>query len=422
MKSLSVLIVPVIIAIGLAFGAGVSLYTYAGAQIAAGLMIVFWVSVAGTSVVAVVTVATYTWLAYQRGREASARADLARREADMIVVTAPADHQVITAERGHNLHWRHHHLDPNPTANGVVMLPSPSQCTRWVAWQTLHAPHPASQSVGRLPDIIATETVRRPLLDVLSEAQRTLIVGASNAGKTTLLQHVITQRLTTSRVVVIDPHASPDRWPAAAQVVGPGRDYDAIGQALQALLDLMTRRYKEIGAGQVREGKHEPITVIIDEWWAIKENLPGAGRIIATLLVESRKAAFSVFVGTHSDRVKGLGIEGQGDLRDGFVMVRLTNVKGQHRATVDFGDGEIEATPPGPFVTVRGDGEPVPVLEFTAPKPEPKINPDRTGQDAEFARLVQDEGYSKRQAALRAYGMAYAGYYATRGDRALGEI
>jgi len=60
------------------------------------------------------------------------------------------------------------------------------------------------------------------------------------------------------------------------------------------------------------EGQHPRLTVIIDEWRAIVYNVKGADAAIKTLLTESRKAAFSVFVASHSERVKALGIEGEG--------------------------------------------------------------------------------------------------------------
>ena len=91
----------------------------------------------------------------------------------------------------------------------------------------------------------------------------------------------------------------------------------------------MTKRYDEIGRGIVSEMGHAKITILIDEWRSITFNLgKPASEAIKALLTESRKAAFSVFVATHSERVKALGIEGEGDLKDGFAVVRLSIVNG----------------------------------------------------------------------------------------------
>jgi hypothetical protein len=109
----------------------------------------------------------------------------------------------------------------------------------------------------------------------------------------------------------------------------------------------MTKRYEEIGQGIVAEQAHSQITILIDEWRAIVYNVKGAGEAIKALLTESRKAAFSVFVATHSDRAKPLGLEGEYDLKEGFAIVRLSIANGQRRATLDTGNGEVPALLPG---------------------------------------------------------------------------
>lgn len=73
------------------------------------------------------------------------------------------------------------------------------------------------------------------LMAALDAVQRCLIVGASDSSKTTLLQHIIARRASRSEVMVIDPHASPQKW-AAGNVVGLGRDYVKIDRALEALV------------------------------------------------------------------------------------------------------------------------------------------------------------------------------------------
>ena len=82
-------------------------------------------------------------------------------------------------------------------------------------------------------------------------------------------------------------------------------------------------------------------------------DVAGICEAIKALLTESRKAAFSVFVATHSERVKALGIEGEGDLKDGFAVVRLTIVDGQRQASIDRGNGEVSAILPSPYISQR---------------------------------------------------------------------
>lgn len=186
------------------------------------------------------------------------------------------------------------------------------------------------------------------LLDALDNEQRVLIVGASNSGKTELLKWIASRRSSQAQVVIIDPHAYLDKWPTG-QVIGVGRDYQEIDNTLLALVQLMQKRYRQIGKGEVTEGQHKPVCVIVDEWRAITGNLAGAGDCLKTLLTESRKASMSMFVASHSDRAKPLGLAGEYDLKDGFVIVRLSISNGQRQATLDFGNSEQAAALPGPF-------------------------------------------------------------------------
>ena len=135
----------------------------------------------------------------------------------------------------------------------------------------------------------------------------------------------------------------------------------------------MGKRYRDIGRGLVGEGEHPSVTVVVDEWRAIVFNLgKPAGNIIKTLLAESRKTNIDVFVGTHSERVKALGIEGEGDLKEGFVMVRLNinKLTKERQATIDYGDGEIVANLPGRYVNHSSEG--LAGKNFLALKAEPR--------------------------------------------------
>lgn len=207
------------------------------------------------------------------------------------------------------------------------------------------------------------------LLPILDKAQRVLIKAASNGGKTTLLQHIADRR--HGSVIVLDSQSYPDKWPDKCKVVGTGSDHAAISVTLDNLIELMVKRYREIGEGLVKEGEHPKLTIIIDEWMAIVSECPNASDVIRRLLTESRKAAFSVFIGSHSERVKALGLDGRGDLRDGFLIVRIDIVGDKRMATYDEGRGEQACILPGEFTVsqpetiyeIEAIAEPVPTYE-----------------------------------------------------------
>lgn len=242
---------------------------------------------------------------------------------------------------------------------------------------------PSSQRIITLPDSpvkliealpgqykVLTDGPSQPvdLLTALDNEQRVLIKGASNSGKTNLLQHIAERRLRFGQVVVIDPHAYPDKW-AGCQVIGKGSNHYEISLILSGLVNLMIKRYQEISSGQVKEGQHKPLCIIIDEWMSIAYETTNAKLVMVRLLTESRKAAFSIFVGSHSERIASLGLDGRGDLKDGFCLVRLAIVNGHRVASIDYGQGEQPAVLPGAFVGQQA--APVAIDEMINLDPEP---------------------------------------------------
>lgn len=369
----------------------------------------------GAVVMLVVAVVAGSLILHEHLRTARARRRLIEREAAVMVVTAGPQEQVHIRETDRRAVWRPAHLDARIYANGQQTGPTPAEIAAWAAFNRPRVIE--AQQLGALPAGEPANHAAVDLLQVLNTAQCALIVGQRDSGKTTLLQHTISRRLEHSHVLVLDPHNHPARWPAGCKVVGTQRDFQAIGEALKALEALMNKRYREIGKGLVKEGDHERVTVVIDEWRAIVLNLgKEAGDIIKTLLAESRKTNIDIFVGTHSERVKALGIEGEGDLKEGFVLVRLTvnKVTKERRATVDFGEGEIPAILPGPYY---GGGRPLldNPAEFTSPSStrcwvDVEEEPEPSPQEAEILYL-SEQGRSFREISQAIWGEGKYGQF-----------
>lgn len=284
------------------------------------------------------------WYLAEKVRYYRAKRQEAEKQAQVMVINA--HNGVWVRDTNPNAYYHALHLDQRVYSNGRFNDPSPLEAQ---AWQLVNTPRRAAAAP---PPALLPPPAPVDLLAALDAVQRCLIVGATDTGKTTLLQHIITRRLQVSKVVVIDPHAYPDKWPGC-MVIGASRNYSQIDRALSALVQLMSKRYSGIGRGLVAEGHHPRLTILIDEWRAIVANVKSASEAIKALLTESRKAAFSVFVATHSDRAKPLGLEGEYDLKDGFAVVRLSIANGQRQAAIDTGNGELPATLPGPFIARR---------------------------------------------------------------------
>ncbi|MBA3470779.1 MAG: ATP-binding protein [Herpetosiphonaceae bacterium] len=156
----------------------------------------------------------------------------------------------------------------------------------------------------------------------LQTAIHLMIVGPTNAGKSTMARAVLWGRVEQGdQVLILDPHAAPDEW-SGVPAVGTGRDYPAIEQAMLALLTEMTDRYQQRAErpGYVAQA----LTIFIDEWPSIQTHCKAtAATFMAALAQEGRKVAMRLVILTQSNRVESLGIAGKGDIRDNFTTLLL---------------------------------------------------------------------------------------------------
>lgn len=293
----------------------------------------------------------YAYILLEKARMVKAKRQAAQRDASVMVITANEREQVYVREDSTKAVYRPLHLNPATYQNGKMSEPTPVELAIYQLWHSKPA-----QTQTAAPLMIEGQSTPE-LLPVLDSAQRVLVIGASGTGKTNLLQWVVSRR--AGGVLVIDPHAAPGKW-GPAKVVGIGSNFPEIEATLDNLIELMVRRYQEIGQGLVREGEHPRLTIIIDEWMSIAYQCRNAQDVLVRLLTESRKAAFSVIIGSHSERVKSLGLDGKGDLRDGFLFIRLWLEGAERRATFDYGRGERPCLLPGKFAPAIEGG---PVIE-----------------------------------------------------------
>lgn len=142
-----------------------------------------------------------------------------------------------------------------------------------------------------------------------------LVAGETGSGKSTALLSLLAAR---RRVVVLDPHSAGGDW-GAAQVIGAGRNFEAIREYMGEMGRMLRERYEERADGQL---DFEPLTVAVDEMPAI---VGAIGREIETTwrewLREGRKVGLFLALSTQSTRVRTLGIEGERDLLENFSCV-----------------------------------------------------------------------------------------------------
>lgn len=145
-----------------------------------------------------------------------------------------------------------------------------------------------------------------------------LVLGETGSGKSTLVKFLVSHAAAPS--IVLDSHAAPDDW-QNMNVIGMGRNYRAIGEAVSQLVVFMDARYQARSQGQKQ---FEPLLVLIDEFPAAAANLGKAFTDNIMLLVrESRKVSIRLIILSQGSEVKTLGIEGQGSIRECFAIVAI---------------------------------------------------------------------------------------------------
>jgi energy-coupling factor transporter ATP-binding protein EcfA2 len=299
--------------------------------------------VTSSILICAVLVIVFTCRGIAETRMASARAKRVERDAQHTVIIADAGQQVHISDERHDILWRAAHRDPRVYANGQWAEPDKIEIASFLAYlestQPRALPPATTERLLESPDQVV-------LLDELNDAERVLIVGGSGSGKTTLLQHIAAKR--QGDVIVVDPHDDRRTWPGNCQVVGGGQDYEAIERLLLGLVERVKERYQQRARGEAPE--FDWLTLVMDEWRAIVQNTNHCGDSMKTILTGGRKVRMGTVIGSHSERARPLGIDGEADLKDGFILVRLHGDRQRgFSATLDRGDGQVPVVLPGPY-------------------------------------------------------------------------
>lgn len=179
-------------------------------------------------------------------------------------------------------------------------------------------------------EVVEEEPEPITIHDVKARVGCIMIAGGTGAGKTTLAMHFLD--IIGGEVLILDPHQSMNEvpWPIGYQVIGDGRQWGQIDTAMHWAIDEVNRRY---GAGT--SGSRywdQPLTIVVDEWYMVNKKVPASEEFFEVVGLEGRKADMFLLLLPHSLTVGGLGIEGNGDLRDGFGVIKLYGFQGNDHA------------------------------------------------------------------------------------------
>lgn len=152
-----------------------------------------------------------------------------------------------------------------------------------------------------------------------ANALHLIVIGESGSGKSTLAKALANVASEHGRVVVLDSHGRASEWPNL-EIIGSGRNYEAINGFMSGALTELANRYKAYESGQ---NEFTRLTMIIDETTSVASKCELWPQFFADISCEGRKVEMRLIVLIHGKGVRTLRLEGQGDLRHNLQFVFL---------------------------------------------------------------------------------------------------
>jgi energy-coupling factor transporter ATP-binding protein EcfA2 len=191
------------------------------------------------------------------------------------------------------------------------LLEAPQETKREAAKPPVELPQPHELSVREWLTIVN---------DKLDDAPHTLVIGGTGTGKTTLVQAIAATR--TGKIVIADPKWKPGKWGGVP--CAPIDDDGGFTQIEALLHDVLAELRRRIAAMKRGIEDFEPLTVVVDEFVTVKLECPDiAPELLKRLGSIGREVRVRLIALSTSDRVKSLGIEGEGDIKENYTIIRL---------------------------------------------------------------------------------------------------
>ena len=148
------------------------------------------------------------------------------------------------------------------------------------------------------PDLVDSNKDVYAWMETLHEINCLLIYGQQGAGKTTFVENEVEVRKALGhQILVLDPHREYGAW-EGLEVIGDGKDYQAIDDELANINSLITSRYEQ--RSKVKGFNPQPITIICEEFtqWSIK--CANSDNFFSEALSDCRKVHIHVIFVAHA--------------------------------------------------------------------------------------------------------------------------
>lgn len=157
----------------------------------------------------------------------------------------------------------------------------------------------------------------------LENSSHILIIGNTGSGKTILAKYLLS--ILKDQLIIIDIKDRPNKYNSLdttlrAYSLDNDLSFSAIETVCYSIINELKARQLSMNTGI---SEFQPLTVFVDEYLTIIQNVPLAKEMMLKVAVIGRELRVRLLLATQSNRVKSLGLEGIGDIKDSFTMVYL---------------------------------------------------------------------------------------------------
>lgn len=243
----------------------------------------------------------------------------------------------------------------------------------------------------------------------------TLIIGPTGSGKTTFTRALLASR--AGRVAVLTPKPDASDWPGVPIVTID--DDGAFSDLTRAFLALEAEVKQRLVAAKRQQSPGLPLTIVCDDWPVLASECGRPASDLFKLVGRlGRSLRVRLVVLSQSERVKSLGLDGEGDAVSNFARVLLSRGHGAQLLvdgyTLALDTQQVprlanhptqpgrwwEPVPVVPEAPIGADlpilPEPVPVVPDLVPAGSHAAEPV---PEAEKIRILSQQGYSRNQIA-----------------------
>lgn len=192
------------------------------------------------------------------------------------------------------------------------------------------------------------------LLEDLRYLECALITGESRSGKTTLIQHLVSQKTEQYGSglvkIVLDPDNKAGKW-GDIDAIGGGGDYRIIENALDKIVEIFEVRSKLFYICDGEDAINPKILIVIDEFHILQTKIEGIWDKLMDIFTRGRKHSMYLYIISNGTTAESIGLKGRMELMHNFeATIKTFRVNQDRRVEVKTSKGIKEYEHCGKYI------------------------------------------------------------------------